>query len=200
MSSLYGFIGEDNSDVDAFEVILSKYIPKEKFRLKRFVGKGHGKISAKVKAWTEILLNEGCKAVFIVQDLDEYKFKDLKKSLEEKIKSLNTKNNILVIIPIKELEAWLLTDPKVLQDVFNFLSLPKLPSNPEQCKDPKKEIADIVRKYRQNHRIIYTNTSHNKEILEKLSLISLRKCSSFEQLHRYLELNLNGKKKIRKKT
>ncbi|GEM_PF-2310272 len=199
MSSLYGFIGEDNSDVDAFEVILSKYIPKEKFKLKRFVGKGHGKISAKVKAWTEILLQEGCKAVFIVQDLDEYKLKDLKQSLEDKIQSLNTKKNILVVIPIKELEAWLLTDPKVLQDVFNFLSPPKLPSNPEQCKDPKKEIADIVRKHRQNHRIIYTNTSHNKEILQKLSLSSLRKCSSFELLHSYLTLNLTGKKKTRQK-
>lgn len=187
MTRVFGFIGEDTSDYEVFIEILSKYTSRNKMSFKKFLGKGCGKISCKLTAWCEDLISDGCEYIFVVHDLDQKKMESLKTNLESKISNIKKKKNILIIIPIIEIESWLLTNSSILTNIFEFQSSPKLPTNPELLKDPKKELINIIKKHRKSHRLIYIPTQHNKVIMKKLTLNDLKKCSSFLSFHNNIQ-------------
>jgi hypothetical protein len=88
------------------------------------------------------------------------------------------------VIPVEELEAWLLTDPKALKVTFNLKKLPKCPSNPETIRYPKEYLRDLILKTSAKSKQ-YVNTIHNPRIAERVSLASLRKCAAFVPLQSF---------------
>lgn len=188
MSNKIGIIAEDESDVKVIYNILSIYCSENSFKIRKKVGKGCSRIKSKCYKWATLLTELGCKHILLFHDLDEDDLEKLKCNLEKKVDIKNNKH-VLVVIPVKEIEAWLLSDMLAIKNTFSLMKLPKSISDTERIDRPKEFLRDIVNKYSKG-KITYLNTIHNEKISLKISKTSLRKCPSFIPLEKYINNNL----------
>lgn len=181
-----GIIAEDSSDIDVINEIIKKFSPPNTFHIKKFVGNGCGKLRNKCQSWADALIKKGCNHLLLIHDLDRNKESDLLSALQSKIPKEKYPNS-LIVIPIEELEAWLLSDEAAIQSVFSLKERPKKYKNCEQIKSPKEELARLVWSKATKR---YLNTVHNKKIAEKTSLENFRRCSSFKPLDEYIKKSI----------
>ncbi len=122
-----------------------------------------------------------------MHDSDGGDAKKLREELEKLIWDVNTKLKV-ILIPVEELEAWLLADPKAIQQVFSMRNEPKISKRPESIPNPKEFLAQIVQK---GSKANFLNTIHNKKIAKEQKLQSLDRCPSFNPYPEFLtEANL----------
>lgn len=171
-----GIIAEDESDVAVIREITLSLLRPRKIGFKRRVGHGSGKICRKCAAWAEGLVRSGCPWIAVIHDLDEYDEEELRSRLEQSLKTVKTRTSV-VLIPKKEIEAWLLFDDQAIAWAFNEQAIPRLPGNPESLSDPKKFLAQLVWKNYKKH---YVNTIHNAMIAHAIRPFKLRGCMSFK--------------------
>lgn len=181
-----GILAEDQSDVDVIEAILAKYSDRNKFFIKKFVGNGCGKLKNKCGAWAQILLAKGCQHVVLLHDLDRNNKGELRSALACRLPPADFPHSV-IIIPIEELEAWLLSDEDAIKATFSLKSTPKRYRNTEQVKSPKEALGQLVWTLGSKR---YLNTVHNRRIAEKVSLDNLRRCPSFRILDNYIKKNI----------
>lgn len=182
MSKILGIIAEDLSDYAVIIALFSKYAAKSKFSTKKFVGNGCGKLKNKCDSWARQLFESGCDHVFVFHDLDLNNEAELRAILEKKIPASKFPNS-LIVIPIEELEAWLLSDSAAIQSVFSLSKSPKKVSECERVVSPKEHLASIVWTLGKKR---YLNTIHNEKIAQLVSLESLRRCASYQSFDTYV--------------
>ncbi len=182
MSIKIGVVAEDSSDIQVITEIIAKYLPKNKFCVKHFVGKGCGKLKTKCSAWVNNLSSQGCSHIFIFHDLDRNKEEVLREELTRKIAGCNHDNH-LIVIPKEELEAWLLADIEAIKKTFNITSNIKSLGNVEEIQSPKEYLQKLVRKLSNK---TYINTIHNKKIATNIQLEKLSNCKSYSGFNKYL--------------
>jgi hypothetical protein len=171
-----GVIAEDKSDVEVIKRLLEK-TTKKPFVVRRFVGNGCGKILAKCNAWADNLYVQGCRRLIVVHDLDRNNLKALKASLEEALNGCSIPVRA-IIIPIEEIEAWLLADSNAISNAMKLKIILKKIPNPESIKSPKEYLSKLVR-LKSGHSRSYVNTIHNEQIAMHCSLRELKRCDSF---------------------
>ncbi len=177
-----GVIAEEMNDVEVIRVLTGKFVKENQFSFSHFVGHGCGKVRRKCGAWAKNFLLKGISHLVIIHDLDKWEEIELRKLIEDKIRDSGLKN-VIVLIPVEEMEAWLLSDPKALKDVFKMRKIPKVPKFPEKINDPKEYLRDLVIN---NSKSQYLNTIHNPRIAKKISVPNLLRCSSFAQYPGFL--------------
>lgn len=161
-----GIIAEDDSDVAVLRVITTKLLRPKTVGFKSIISHGCGKLRRKCDSWAVNLVNRGCPYIVLVHDLDDYGEQYLRETLTKAIAPAKAKVWV-VLIPKREIEAWLLYDADAIAAAFEESSRLKLPGNPEALPDPKKKLGDLVwTKYRKR----YLNTVHNARIAEHLDV------------------------------
>ena len=178
-----GVIAEENNDVDVISAITAKIVRDNSFSVAKFVGHGCGKVRRKCSAWAKNLKDKGCDLIVVIHDLDRHKESELRQDLEGKLECTEG-TAALVLIPIEEMEAWLLTDGKALKAVFKMRRIPKIPKNTEAIQSPKEFLADVVSS---NSKTQYLNTTHNKKLAAEIGLDSLNQCPSFTTFPPFIE-------------
>ena len=170
-----GIIAEDDSDVAVMREFTCTLLKPHVIGVKRFVGDGCGKLRRKYGAWARNLVRQGCSWVVVVHDLDAFSEQTLRLNLTNAVASSGAKATV-VLIPRREIEAWLLYDCDAIAMAFKESKRPKLPGNPESLVDPKKHLRDLIRKlYRKD----YLNTVHNPAIAKHIDISALRHSPSF---------------------
>lgn len=176
-------LAEDHSDVEVISMILRKIAPMKRFSVRPFVGNGCGRLRNKCAAWSLQAEIEGCKAVIIVHDQDKKCSSELRQELEAKVKQCRRISRIIVI-PVEEIEAWLLADPRALRCAFSLKKEPKCPNNPESISDPKEKLEGLV--WRESSKTKrYVNAIHNVRIAKHLDIACLKKCRAFQPLEAF---------------
>jgi len=170
-----GVIAEEANDVEVLYELTCKLINENAFSFKKFVGHGCGKLRRKCTGWAGNLLKRGCSYLVVIHDLDKYDEGKLRQKLTESVAAIPY-NAYLILIPVREIEAWLLTDADALQKVFGLTKAPKLPGQPESIVDPKAKLEDIVWKSGKKR---YLNTVHNKKIATAMRITKVNACMSF---------------------
>jgi len=170
-----GIIAEDDSDVAVFREITLKLIRPKAVGFKKFVGDGSGKLRRKCEAWASNLVKQGCPWIAVVHDLDQHDEFRLRTQLTNAIAPAKALYSV-VLIPKREIEAWLLYDNQAIATTFKGSKLPKLPGNPESLSDPKKHLRDLVRK---TYGKDYLHTIHNAQIAKNVKPTTLRRSQSF---------------------
>ena len=99
----------------------------------------------------------------------------MRRALEDQIKTVDPRCWV-VLIPVEEVEAWLLADPEAIKKTFNMRKAPKIPKRPETIKGPKEFLGRIVEKGSKSQ---YMNTIHNKKIAAEQSIDTLDRCPLF---------------------
>lgn len=174
-----GIIAEDDSDVDVAEILVRK-LSNKPISTKRVAAGGCGLIRRNALRWAHNLHSSGCNRLLIFHDLDSMEECQLRIELEEKINSCKI-NSKAVVIPVREMEAWLLADPDAIRVALNLKSeVPRI-GNPEKFHDPKREIKRLVERVSKRQKI-YIHTLHNAKIASYCDVGKLRACQSFSSL------------------
>ena len=178
-----GIIAEDHSDVAILKEIALTLLKPKKVGIKQFVGKGCGKLRRKCRAWAENLVKQGCPWVIVAHDLDKNDEAKLRTELEGMIAEVKFRASV-VLIPVREIEAWLMYDSDALRLVFNGHSNPHLPGAPQSLPDAKKALGNLIwRSFRKD----YVSTIHNERIAKKINLLRLQKAKSFGQYPEFIK-------------
>jgi hypothetical protein len=181
-----GIIAEDDSDVICLKILIQRIIPSQNICVKKFVGKGCGKIKRKCNAWANQLSLRGCKVLFVVHDLDFNNINDLRLSLKKSLEPSPIKKH-LICVPIQEMEAWLLSDPEAIKLSLNLSKAPNVKGRPEEINSPKEYLGEIIAKASNNEKI-YINTKHNEKIVCNISIDKIQaNCPSFKILYDFVE-------------
>ena len=182
VSKKIGVIAEDASDIAVIKEIFEKYMDSSEFSIKKFIGNGCGKLRNKCGAWAKMLSSSGCEHILVFHDLDRNSENELRENLSKKVSKVNYPNSIIVI-PIEELEAWLLSDSKAIMEVFKLTKTPSKISNCEIIESPKEHLRDIIWALGKKR---YLNTTHNQKIARNTSIDNFRRCQSYEPLDKYI--------------
>jgi Domain of unknown function (DUF4276) len=170
-----GIIAEDDSDVAVLREITSRLLKPHNVGYKRFVGHGCGKLRRKCGAWARTLVQQGCSWIIVVHDLDVHNEQQLRVELMDAVAPARPRESV-VLIPKREIEAWLLYDAAAIAKAFHERQRPPLPGNPELLTDPKKHLRNMIRtRYRND----YLNTLHNGLIAKHIDATLLRASRSF---------------------
>ena len=172
---LIGVIAEDRSDIEVLYALTCKLAESSQFSFKPFAGGGCGMLRRKCTAWAENLLSRGCTHLVVIHDLDNNNEIKLRQEIMQQVKGIRFKRYI-ILIPVREIEAWLLADPEAIQTVFSLRKMPKVPKSPESILSAKEKLRDIVWQCGQKR---YVNTIHNRKIAEHATLARLQICKSF---------------------
>lgn len=170
-----GVIAEDVSDVEVLYELTCKLIRENSFSFNKFVGHGGGTLRRKCAAWAKNLFLQGCTHLVVLHDLDDKNENELRSELVGYVRNIRYVGCI-ILIPVREIEAWLLVDDKAIKQVFSMSKRPKLPRKPEEIMHPKKKLRDIVWKETKKR---YVNTIHNRKIANASRITRLRTCRSF---------------------
>ncbi len=185
-SKAIGIIGEDDSDIEVIKAIISKYLPPSAFHVSRFIGHGCGVIRRKTEGWARVLWRKDCRFLILLHDADSTDESTLRVELEA-IVAKTEFSRFVVAIPVREVEAWLLSDPAAIQAA---MGLPKpliIKGNTEVLQDPKTFLRRLVWKAGKKR---YLHTVHNKRIAARAKLSSLRRCNSFSKLDQFMKNHL----------
>jgi hypothetical protein len=72
MPKVLGVIAEEYSDVEVVRELARIISPTRRPpKIKRFVGHGCGRIKSKCRQWAELLYEQGCQSLILIQDLDD---------------------------------------------------------------------------------------------------------------------------------
>ena len=170
-----GVIAEDDSDVKVLEAITEKIISKNSFSIKKMVGRGCAQLRRKCSRFARNLKDRDCSVLVVIHDLDRASEPALRQQLEKSIGETDFLAKI-VLLPVEELEAWLLSDPEAIKLTFNMGRLPKIPVMTHTIPSPKEYLERLVR---QNSKSRYVNTIHNHKIARNLKLENIMRCPSF---------------------
>jgi hypothetical protein len=170
-----GIIAEDDSDVAVLREITLTLLRPRVIGFKKFVGDGCGKLRRKCGTWATNLVLQGCPWLVVVHDLDANNEDQLRAQLAAAIGPAGAVASI-VLIPKREIEAWLLYDGKAIAAAFNEHRSPPLPGNPEMLSDPKKHLRELIRR---RYRKEYFNTIHNVQIAKHIDPSMLKGARSF---------------------
>lgn len=179
---IIGVIAEEYNDVEVLYELTRKLIDDHAFSFKKFVGHGCGALRRKCRAWAVNLLMRGSTHLVVLHDLDMNDENQLRSELEHCVHNIAFEGRV-ILIPIREIEAWLLTDAKALKSVFNMPKIPKVPTNPEAIERPKEKLRDIVWKAATRR---YVNTIHNPKIAAACRISKLRLCKSFRPYPKFI--------------
>jgi Domain of unknown function (DUF4276) len=170
-----GIIAEADSDAAVISAITRGLLKPHAVGFKKFVSGGCGKLRRKCPAWAQNLVQQGCAWVVVVHDLDVHDELHLRSQLNSAVVPCGARASI-VLIPKREIEAWLLYDSQAIAAAFNERARPTLPGNPEALWDPKKHLRDLIRR---KYSKIYLNTVHNPLIAQRIVPSTLKGCGSF---------------------
>ena len=174
-----GVIAEETNDVDVLYHFTCKLIDESSFSFKKFVGHGCAKLRKKCSVWASNLLTRGCSHLIVIHDLDTADLNALHEELSAAIAHANFEAS-LILIPIREIESWLLTDPEAIATVFKLRKAPKL---------PKKKLAQIVWASGKKQ---YINSIHNAKIAKESRIQLVRKCKSFSPFPKFVANHLKN--------
>ena len=119
----------------------------------------------------------------VMHDLDARNEEDLRRELEGRVEEVGFRGHV-ILIPVPEIEAWLLADALALRSVFGMRRTPRVPAQPENVSHPKERLRDIVRATGGKR---YVNTIHNKKIAAQLKISKLRRLRSFRAYPSFLQ-------------
>jgi len=187
MAVKIGVIAEEYDDIDILYELTCKLASENEFSFTKFVGHGCGKLRRKCTAWSHNLVKRGCSHLVVIHDFDSNDEHSLREELEESVRGIAFTGH-LILIPVYEIEAWLLSDPLALKQTFSMSKTPKVPAHPERVRDPKEHLRDIVWKHCKKY---YINTIHNRKIASEIRIERLSVCPSFSSYPEFVDRNVN---------
>jgi len=182
-------LGEEISDCEFIEIMLRRISGQNTLRVAKKGFDGCGNLLRDGARHLNRLLHQGTKKFVVCIDADGKKVEERKAQVRQRI--FNTAQfvegqcNSAIVVPVQEIESWILADASALNKTFRRWGLKDHPS-PEGLKDPKKVLQDSTRQH--NGRPLYVPSTHNPVAAKYLDIDKLRhSCPSFAEFHAFVK-------------
>lgn len=175
---MYAILGEDDSDVDMLFELVRRIARDPKLPIKKMGYNGCGELLVKGARQIQAYSRLGCSKFIICYDSDRDNPTDRYKEIVDKIiKKSNVVADFCALVPVQEIESWILADMDAVSRVIPSWRYDKKIASPELQNDPKEHLIKLSRGA--NLKPLYSNAMHNPRIAQHLNLeIIVMKCAS----------------------
>jgi hypothetical protein len=189
---LYGILGEHASDVDTLDILIRRLQEKHRQSVTQNLKKGYtGSGTLKNEGWKALreFNRRGCARFLVAQDADQKDVGEIRAEIIRKIiKPAGITGCVCIIIPVQEIEAWLLADILAVSKIFTGWK-PKEVASPESIAKPKEYLEKLSRQVNEKPR--YIHAKHNAQLARYVDLdLVTKRCQSFKPLE---NLVVNGR-------
>lgn len=175
---MFAVLAEDRSDVDSLVVLIKRISGMNNATVQRKGFSGCGELCR--KAWSHIqeFADKGATHFIVCHDSDGNDPVEIKKKVLENLGArIIVPKNCCIVVPVQELEAWIIADEEAIHKAIPSLVI-KPVARPETLTSPKEWLVNESRRGRS--RPLYVPTIHNVKVAEHLDLKKVeRKCPSF---------------------
>lgn len=177
----YGVLAEADSDANTIAVIVRRLTLRDNLPIAREVFNGKSLLFKKGAAALRVLAMRGVAKAIVCVDADGPTDADVRNRIErEIIRASSVEFPAAAIVPVQEIEAWILADIVSVQRIFTSWR-PKAEQNPEAIASPKERLVSLSRDQRARPR--FDPKVHNEQIARYLDLeVVARRCPSFRRL------------------
>jgi hypothetical protein len=183
---VYGILGEDNSDVATLKVLVRRLANDESLPIKGKGYDGAGEMLCKgAKQLNLFKALHSCRRFIVCHDADGPDPDPKRVLVNEKIvKPSGITDDCCILVPVQELEAWILADIECAVKIFPSWQ-PAPIQNPEKIASPKEHLEKLSRDSKQRPR--YSHAVHNEKMARHLDLDKVRnKCPAFSTLVQFV--------------
>ena len=179
MPAQIAILAEDRSDAETLAQLVKRHLNDDRLSIAK---KGYGGCSAMVskgardiKAWSEL----GVSRFIICHDSDDISPADVREKVMDKIvRPSGAKAGCCVVVPVQEIEAWIIADNDAVTKVIPTFSF-KSESSPEKISSPKEWL--VKKSKASNGKPLYSPVTFNESVAKYLRLdVVAKKCPSFK--------------------
>ena len=184
---MYGIIGEDDSDAKMLKSLVRRIRNERNLPIETRGCDGCGNmITSGAKLIRLLADGYQCKWFIICHDADQDDPKMVRENVLKKIvKPSGLASSCCIVVPVREIEAWILADIGVVTKIFKSWKPSPFKKNPESIPRPKEYLENLSRDLRSRPR--YFHSTHNPQVAEHLDLEVVRKkCPSFHPFYDFL--------------
>ena len=175
-------LAEDRSDADALVVLVNRISGNLNCRVLRKGFSGCGELCRKVGSHIADFASQGATHFIICHDSDGNDPGEIREKVMAGIKpkiDLNCYEH-KIVVPVQELEAWLIADDEAISKVIPSLSIGVV-KQPENIDSPKEWLIRASRKGRSHP--LYSPPTYNHQVARHLDIAKVEgKCGSFREL------------------
>ena len=182
---MFAVLGEHQSDADSLAVLVKRISNIQNQRILTKGLKVCGPLVHKSCRVIKELNNRGATKFIICHDSDGDAPHDIVTRINGEL-AKGTCSALLcqIVVPVQEIEAWIIADEDAIKTVIRSLSIPNTP-NPESIRSPKEWL--VRYSGRVSSRPLYVPSLHNAKVAEVIDLGKLeRKCPSFTPLKNFV--------------
>ncbi len=185
---MYGVIGEDQSDVDTLKVLIRRLANNTKLPVLSKGYGGCGEMLRKGASQLRLFSKKGAVRFVVCYDADRKspaeRQQEAKKKIWNKALEAGISGECCIVVPVQELEAWILADLSSVTNVIKSWS-PKDMASPELINDPKERLERLSKEHQKPR---YIHAVHNPKIALHLNLQKvIGKCASFAPLAEFVQ-------------
>ena len=183
--SRFAVLGEHRSDAETIVVLMKRLLRDDRASI-RFKGyNGCGQLRRKGAKQIRLFANLGAERFVVCHDADGPDPAPAREKVRREIvEPAEVQESCCILIPVEELEAWIIADEQAISQTIPTFASPAVAS-PEGQNDPKEW---IVRQSKRNRtRPLYVPSMHNSRVARHLDLDRVaEKCPSFRPLVDFL--------------
>jgi len=182
---VYAILGEDPSDVATLKVLVHRLADDESLQIKVKGYGGCGEMLRKGATQLRDFQNRGCRRFIVCHDADGPDPEPKRKLVRERIiQPSGIREGYCIVVPVQELEAWILADIECASRIFSSWR-PSAIDNPERIAAPKEHLENLSREGKQKPR--YSHAVHNERMARHLDLDKVsQKCPAFRRLAEFV--------------
>lgn len=182
---MFAVLAEDTSDADALVALVKNITGRTNFTVYKKGFSGCGELCRKAPSHIKLFAEQGATRFIICHDSDGHDPREIRAKVEAAIKKKGCSSYThAVVVPVEELEAWMIADEKAIADVIPSLKI-KTVKKPESIPSPKEWLVSESTKGRSTP--LYVPALHNVQVAKLINLDKLeKKCPSFRLLKEFV--------------
>jgi len=178
---VYGIIGEDRSDVATLKVLVKRLAGNPRLTVKTKGYGGSGEMLCKGARQLALFKSQKLDRFIVCHDADGPDPEPKRQLVMQRIvRPSGLKKGCCVVVPVQELEAWILADIECVANVISSWR-PQAVDNPEGIPSPKEYVEKLSHDSKRRPR--YIHAVHNEKMALHLDLDKVAaKCPAFQEL------------------
>jgi hypothetical protein len=183
--TMFAVLAEDHSDAESLVTLVKRISGMPRLPVKSKGFGGCGELCRKAWSHIQTFADQGATHFIVCHDSDGNDDREIQLKVETAIKNKMVLNHPhCIVVPVQEIEAWVIADEDAIRRVIPTLSIKGVPS-PESVGSPKEWLRKESKRGRSKP--LYVPTIHNRKVMEQINLAKLEmKCPAFGPLKQFV--------------
>jgi hypothetical protein len=178
----FAVLAEDRSDAETLVALVRRILGDERLSVAQKGFGGCGQLRNKAESHINRFRRDGCTHFLICHDADGVAPAEIRRRVRGSMSASIawSEKTHGIIVPVQEIEAWMIADEKAVAAAIPSLSIPRV-AHPETIRRPKEWLVDASRTG--NSKPLYAPAIFNPKVARALDVDGVAgRCPSFREL------------------